>query len=240
MKKARPYEGFSAVYDSYMDEYDCDAWFRYLHELSGIQNLSGKRILDLGCGTGDMLRRFAEAGAVCTGVDISSDMLKVATSKFDGEHFRAVLIDGDISKTVITSRFDFIYCIGDTINYLEKNGLDSLFSNVCGMLADGGSFTFDMLNKKFMLENRAKETVITASGDIVFNRRINGDTLTTEVLFENNGVKFKEVHTQRFYSTAYAVGALQRAAFQYASCYGIFTRTAWSENSEKIQVIARK
>ncbi len=39
---------------------------------------SGQRILDLGTGTGLLARRFAEAGAVVSGLDISADQLSVA------------------------------------------------------------------------------------------------------------------------------------------------------------------
>ena len=47
---------------------------------------SGLTVLDLGCGTGDLLRRFAEAGASeLIGIDTSEGMLKVASRLSSGE-----------------------------------------------------------------------------------------------------------------------------------------------------------
>ena len=47
--------------------------------LSLLPDLKGKRILDIGCGTGGMSRYFAEHGAkYVLGVDISTKMLEVA------------------------------------------------------------------------------------------------------------------------------------------------------------------
>ena len=36
---------------------------------------SGERILDLGCGTGDLTAEIAQAGASVTGMDLSEDMI---------------------------------------------------------------------------------------------------------------------------------------------------------------------
>lgn len=50
-----------------------------------VAGVRGAAILDIGCGTGDMLRRFALAGgASLTGVDESENMLAVARELSDG------------------------------------------------------------------------------------------------------------------------------------------------------------
>jgi 2-polyprenyl-3-methyl-5-hydroxy-6-metoxy-1,4-benzoquinol methylase len=43
-----------------------------------ISLITGKRILDLGCGSGRLARRFAEAGNRVTGVDISEEQIRLA------------------------------------------------------------------------------------------------------------------------------------------------------------------
>jgi ubiquinone/menaquinone biosynthesis C-methylase UbiE len=61
-------------------------WRRYfepLHEMlvTRAGDVGGLAVLDLGCGTGDMLRRFARAGASrLVGADVSEGMLEVARS----------------------------------------------------------------------------------------------------------------------------------------------------------------
>jgi len=45
----------------------------------GIKNLSGKRVLDLGCGIGRFTKFLEDSGAIVTGVDSCEDMLKFNT-----------------------------------------------------------------------------------------------------------------------------------------------------------------
>lgn len=55
----------------------------------------GMRVLDVGCGTGTQLERYADAGAIVTGVDLSPAMLAVAAERLgDG----ADLICGDAAN----------------------------------------------------------------------------------------------------------------------------------------------
>ncbi|GAA4836586.1 class I SAM-dependent methyltransferase [Paenibacillus vulneris] len=57
---------------------------------------AGERILDLGCGTGDLAHEIASLGAECKGIDSSRDMIEQARSKYpmlsfdtaDGHTFR--------------------------------------------------------------------------------------------------------------------------------------------------------
>lgn len=44
--------------------------------------LPGERILDLGCGTGDLSAQLAQAGANVTGIDFSPGMIAVARQKY--------------------------------------------------------------------------------------------------------------------------------------------------------------
>jgi ubiquinone/menaquinone biosynthesis C-methylase UbiE len=44
----------------------------------------GMKVLDVGCGTGTQLERYADAGAIVTGVDLSPAMLAVAADRLGG------------------------------------------------------------------------------------------------------------------------------------------------------------
>jgi trans-aconitate 2-methyltransferase len=50
--------------------------------LEVLEPQSGERILDLGCGTGHLSARIAEAGAVVTGIDRSAEMIQEARSHY--------------------------------------------------------------------------------------------------------------------------------------------------------------
>src|SRR5215216_3950517 len=52
-------------------------------------DLAGRRVLDLGCGSGDLTLALVDAGARVTAVDVSAGMLAVARRRC--EHFCAAL-----------------------------------------------------------------------------------------------------------------------------------------------------
>jgi len=66
----------------------------------------GLRVLDVGCGTGMYLEAYADAGAVCTGIDLSPAMLGVANERLGD---RATLELGDASNMPFgDSSFDLV------------------------------------------------------------------------------------------------------------------------------------
>ena len=94
--------------------------FFYNNDYSYMQFLTGegRRILDLGCGTGELLNSLGPSYGL--GVDLSDNMISIAKKKYSHLEF----IHGDLEdKELISSLqrqgpFDFII-ISDTIGYLD-------------------------------------------------------------------------------------------------------------------------
>ena len=102
---------------------DRDHWigrnsYFYKNDHSYMQFLvgDGKRILELGCGTGQLLNALNPSYGV--GVDISANMVSVAQQNYPNLEF----IQGDLEDENLISSlqgpFDFII-LSDTIGYLE-------------------------------------------------------------------------------------------------------------------------
>ena len=85
------YEVFASVYDELMDNIPYDDWCAYI-----IQVLQKYRVIDglvceLGCGTGEVTERLADAGYDMIGIDNSYDMLEPYLHKsYSGFHNRSV------------------------------------------------------------------------------------------------------------------------------------------------------
>ena len=78
----REYTDFAYVYDEYMDNIPYDEWCAYLIQLLHEYHInSGDSIVDLGCGTGTVTRILDKAGYDCIGIDMSQDMLMIASEK---------------------------------------------------------------------------------------------------------------------------------------------------------------
>lgn len=100
----------------------------------------GGRVLDLGCGTGSNLRALHDLGHTCVGVDQSRsfiDCAKNACGDIDYVHGRAV-------DYTTSEKFDLIYTVFVTLNYLRRDELGPLFDKVHAWLRPGGTFIVDI------------------------------------------------------------------------------------------------
>jgi SAM-dependent methyltransferase len=107
---------------------------------------SFSRVLDLGCGTGQLAFHFLEAGYSFTGVDFSPEMLLLARERCR-RHWvggKAEFIEADISDFEIPGPFGMVVSTYNSLNHLETEGaLRGCFRSAKKSLAPGGVFLFD-------------------------------------------------------------------------------------------------
>jgi ubiquinone/menaquinone biosynthesis C-methylase UbiE len=58
-----------------------EQWYELLELMVGVGDLAGRRVLDVGCGTGSVARALTERGSRVWGVDPSQEMLAVARDR---------------------------------------------------------------------------------------------------------------------------------------------------------------
>jgi SAM-dependent methyltransferase len=116
---------------------------QFFARLPGSLNLNDARVLDVGCGTGDLCLEAARRGARrVLGVDIADARIRVAQVKLQGEpalpvQFRSY--DGDLAA--IEERFDVILTKNSFEHYGAAAGSPSAEGMVAAMrdlLVDGG------------------------------------------------------------------------------------------------------
>ena len=98
------YRKFAQFYDAYVQDFADDL------ELYTSLCTPGDRILEIGCGTGRVLKHFLERGYAITGVDISDDMLAVARKKLHGfvETGQLQLLNYDFNHAPLSSQYETI------------------------------------------------------------------------------------------------------------------------------------
>ena len=115
---SRYVEGFDAHYDEKSG--GCDRVLRqsmFLRQSLTIEllgDVAGKRILDIGIGTGRLAMALLRGGAQVTGVDFATQMLAMASKRAEylGVSERLELVEAEFMDTKLTSKFDACVALG--------------------------------------------------------------------------------------------------------------------------------
>ena len=87
------------------------------------EQLSGKRVLDAGCGTGALALELANKGALVTAVDLSPNLIELAKSRIPESDRRNIeFYSGDMLDEVYGD-FDYIIGMDSMIHYCAKDML---------------------------------------------------------------------------------------------------------------------
>lgn len=133
------YETLAHFYDALVKDDEATKLWVSLIE----QNVEGKDILELACGSGEITIALAKDGYHVTGTDLSEDMLVEAKKKNGSDKITWKAMD--MCDITINQTFDGILCLCDSFNYLlHKEQVISMFQQVKKHLKAGGTFIMDM------------------------------------------------------------------------------------------------
>ena len=93
---------------------DLDAYrfekLHYLPQVVDFNGFAGKRLLEVGCGIGTDLSRFAKGGAICTGIDLSQTAIDLASRNLAQQGLSATLKIGNGEALAFgEGTFDVVY-----------------------------------------------------------------------------------------------------------------------------------
>ena len=97
-----------------------------------VRGLQGK-VLDVACGTGDMMVSLAEQGCIVTGVDISEEMMAIAKRKVESGKWKVVDVE---SLPFEDNTFDAVTCAFGVRNFVH---LEQGLSEMLRVLRPGGT-----------------------------------------------------------------------------------------------------
>lgn len=99
-------------------------------------SLTGQRVLDVGCGTGETCTLWLAAGAEVTGLDVSAPMLAVAMQRTSG---KALIVQADASVWQGTAPFDLAVSRFGVMFFEDPT---AAFRNIATNLRPGGRLLF--------------------------------------------------------------------------------------------------
>jgi SAM-dependent methyltransferase len=122
--------------------------FEKLHHLPRLVDFGayrGKRVLDVGCGAGTDLARFAKSGAAATGVDVSESAIELARANFAQQGLTADLRVADGERLPFDDEaFDFVFAHG-VVQYTPDSR--ALVEECRRVLKPGGEAVFQVYNR---------------------------------------------------------------------------------------------
>jgi SAM-dependent methyltransferase len=122
--------------------------FEKLHHLLRLVDFDGYRgrgVLDVGCGAGVDLARFAKGGAVVTGVDLTSSAIELARANFAQQGLRGDFGVADGERLPFPdSVFDLVYAHG-VVQYTVQPA--QLIRECHRVLKPGGEAIFQVYNR---------------------------------------------------------------------------------------------
>lgn len=242
------YTEFATVYDELMTDIPYDAYVDLLDEATG--GITGKRVLDIGCGTGLLSMKLAKLGAKVTGIDLSAEMLAVAERRAKALCLPVQFIEQPMQQLAGFTGIDLAVIAIDSLNYLAvQEDVQSTFQQIYASLAVGGALVFDV-------HSTFKTDVIFMEGPFTFDDgRIayiweteEGEqphSVDSELAFfiqEANGLyrRFDEVHSQRTFAVHDYVEMLMKAGFSVERIFADWEDEPPHEESERIFFQVRK
>lgn len=136
------YDILAGHYDDLQLTGDTENWGPYVYELiNDYCKINNPSVTDLGCGTGVITNFLAAKGLDVTGVDLSPEMLAMASS---GDETGTVSwICADITEYEGPACGCFISTM-DTVGHItDPDDLSKMFTAVSGLLEEGGVFILD-------------------------------------------------------------------------------------------------
>ncbi len=180
----------------------------------------GRRVVDLGCGTGASVRWFANHGYNITGIDLSPSMLRVAQQSITGNGISFKLLEGDIRALSDLHDIDLVLAL-DVLNELNSlRDLEAVFGAVGRILAPGKLLVFDL----HTIEGLAQRDPTALVGDsddlsVVLSSRFDYDRQASNgsyVIFHRSGnawQRYRAGRTLRGFPIQVVTALLQRAGF---------------------------
>lgn len=107
----------------------------------------GGPVLDVGCGTGAILRAIAAEGVACTGIDVTPQMIERASRLSNEAGLEIEWVVGDARTMKLGRSFRFIFMTGHAFQHLlADEDMHAFFDRAREHLLDDGYLAFETRN----------------------------------------------------------------------------------------------
>lgn len=248
------YVQLASLYDRLMSHAPYEKWHSFTKRILKESAKPIEKIIDLGCGTGEITLRLAKEGYEMYGIDFSSQMLTQASHKAFEQGVNVHWLKQDIRNLSGLKNFDLAFSYCDVINYItSKEDLKKTFLNINNLLRPEGLFIFDVHSMNYVEDVLKNNTFAEVDEDFSYiwfsdQGKEKGEIhhyLTFYVLEEEHGERYKrfdEYHYQKTYPIQVYEKLLLETGFEQPILYADFSvETEKSlENADRIFFLTQK
>ena len=221
------YDAIAPVYDDFTAHHDYELWLGNLLPKLEAHGLTGRRLLDVGCGTGKSFIPMLERGWEVTGCDVSAAMIELARAKVGTAVDLSV---ADMRELPDFGEFDLVWCLDDAVNYLlDGEELERSLGGMRRNLAADGLLMFDVNALSAYRTFFAEEVVVEREGRrMIWRGRSSADVgpgSISEASFEVEPLPGEppvpvQMHRQRHFPEAEVLAALESAGLECLDVFG--------------------
>ncbi|MBL1230833.1 class I SAM-dependent methyltransferase [Enterococcus sp. BWB1-3] len=243
------YKTFAFVYDEVMDEALYEQWLAFSMRHLPKQT---KRILELACGTGRLAVDFAEAGFEVTALDLSEEMLAIASKRSNEKDMDIQFVQGDMLELSEVGQYEAITCFSDSLCYMEsRRDVQQVFDEVYQALEDQGTFIFDVHSIYQMDEIFPDYSYHYQTEEFAFlwdsypgEKEHSIEHFLTFFVKQEEGkevfIRRDELHQERTYSLDNYLMMLESSGFSEIQVYGDFTDEEPKETTTRWFFVCQK
>jgi SAM-dependent methyltransferase len=143
------YSTFANIYhEMYQHVFDYDKEYEFYDTILKKHNCN--KILEIGCGSGMLARRFINNGYDYLGLDLFNEMLEIARTEVKTDKF----IQSDMRNLTFHNQFDSVMITGRSISYvIDNKGVFDTLKGVHESLVDNGLFVFGVFEVNEIFDN---------------------------------------------------------------------------------------
>ena len=242
------YHTLANSYDRLTNDVDYASIVSFYEEILRREGLRPRTAADLACGTGSVALLLAQRGLQVTAVDMSEEMLCVASQKAQELSNAPVFVCQKLQRLHLPKGVDLAVSALDSIDYiLDPADCREAFKRIYRCLNPGGCFIFDV-NTPEKLMAMDGQVFLDEDDDVYciwrgeFDRQTNICTYGMD-LFQRQGsawYRSQEIHREYAYTEKQLTGYLKDAGFTHIQVFADRKMEAPRPGEQRIFIKARK
>lgn len=193
-----------------------------LCSVSGLQ--PGERVLDLACGHGRIANRLAALGAQVTGLDATSEFLRLARAEASRLGVTVDYVEGDMRRLPWEAAFDLVVSWFTSFGYFGDEDNRRVLAEAHKVLRPGGRVVIDLNDRDALMRRYLPCVVVDRDGDLMIDQHafhpLTGRSNVTRTVIRDG-----QVRTSRFFTRLFGFTELrdwlEAAGFTDVNGYGI-------------------